>query len=152
MAQIAALCSDLGAHEQALAVFKHLALLRDQHPNSLVSLALARSRAGQDAAALQTLRDALQQEPRHEMARVLLAIHLHQCGDAAARELLQSFFEQRASAPDAAAHADPDALDLANSVKDEILRPQPSKSLPLAPPLTATAPSLRSSHLRYSRA
>ncbi len=143
MAQVAALCSDLGAHEQAISVFQHLALLRDQHPNSLVSLALALSRAGEEAAAQQTLRQALQRDPLHDMARVMLAIHLHQAGDAAARGLLQSFFDQRSPEPDA------DALALANTVKDEVLpqRPQPLPATAAQPPS-----ALRSTHLRYSRA
>ena len=112
MSLIGALCSDLGAHEQALSVFQHLVVLRDNDPNALVSLALAQSRAGSEASALATLKLALAGDPTHDMARVMLAIHLHKVGDVAAKALLSSAM---ADALDA------DALALADSVKDEIL-------------------------------
>ena len=111
MSQIGALCSDLGAHEQALSIFSHLAALRDNEPNALVSLAVAQSRAGDETSALATLQEALLTEPAHDMARVMLAVHLHKRGDATARTLLQATL---ADARDA------DALALAESVKDEI--------------------------------
>jgi hypothetical protein len=44
MSLVAALCSDLGLHHQALSTFEHLVLLRDNDPNALVSLAVAQSR------------------------------------------------------------------------------------------------------------
>jgi Flp pilus assembly protein TadD len=112
MSQIGALCSDLGAHEQALTIFQHLVMLRDNDPNALVSLAVAQSRAGSDASALATLKLALTSDPAHDMARVMLAIHLHRAGDVAGKALLD------AAISDA---QDVDALTLANSVKDEIL-------------------------------
>lgn len=118
MSLVGALCSDLGAHEQALTVFQHLVLLRDNDPNALVSLALAQSRSGSEASALATLKLALVQEPTHDMARVMFAIHLHKVGDAAAKVQLG---EALADAQD------PDAVALAESVKDEIL------NVPVAP-------------------
>ena len=112
MSLIGALCSDLGAHEQALAVFQHLVMLRNDDPNALVSLALAQSRAGSQASALASLKLALASDPTHDMARVMLAVHLHQAGDVAAKTLLS------AAMSDA---QDADAIALADSVKDEIL-------------------------------
>jgi Flp pilus assembly protein TadD len=112
MSLIGALCSDLGAHEQALIVFQHLVVLRDNDPNALVSLALAQSRAGSEASALVSLKLALAGDPTHDMARVMLAIHLHKVGDVAAKALLS------AAMSDA---RDADAIALAESVKDEIL-------------------------------
>jgi len=112
MSLIGALCSDLGAHEQALAIFQHLALLRDNDPSALVSLALAQSRSGSQTSAMATLKLALGQQPDHDMARVMLAIHLHEAGDPASKPLL------RAVLTDA---QDPDALSMAASVKEEIL-------------------------------
>jgi Flp pilus assembly protein TadD len=112
MSLIGALCSDLGAHEQALTVFQHLVMLRDSDPNALVSLALAQSRAGSEASALATLKLALASDPTHDMARVMLAIHLHRVGDAAAKALLSAVMSDA---------EDADAMTLANSVKDEIL-------------------------------
>jgi Tfp pilus assembly protein PilF len=112
MSLIGALCSDLGIHEQALTVFQHLVMLRDNDPNALVSLALAQSRSGSEDSALVTLKLALVQDPTHDMARVMLAIHLHKVGDAGAKVQLS------AAMADA---QDPDALALAESVKDEIL-------------------------------
>lgn len=112
MSLIGALCSDLGAHEQALSIFQHLVVLRDNDPNALVSLALAQSRAGSEASALATLKLVLASDPKHDMARVMLAIHLHKVGDVAAKALLN------AAIADA---SDADALALADSVKDEIL-------------------------------
>lgn len=114
MSIVGALCSDLGAHEQALGIYKHLVLLRDHEPNALVSLAVAQSRSGDETGALATLKQALQTEPAHDMARVMLAIHLHKQGDASARALLE------ATLADA---KDTDALALAESVKDEVLGP-----------------------------
>jgi len=112
MSLVGALCSDLGAHEQALSVFQHLVLLRDNDPNALVSLALAQSRSGSEASALATLKLALVQDPTHDMARVMLAIHLHQAGDAAAKALLSAVMADA---------QDLDAISLAQSVKDDIL-------------------------------
>lgn len=112
MSLVGALCSDLGAHEQALTVFQHLVMLRDNDPNALVSLALAQSRAGSEASALASLKLALANDPTHDMARVMLAIHLHKVGDVAAKALLS------AAMSDA---QDTDAIALADSVKDEIL-------------------------------
>lgn len=112
MSLVGALCSDLGAHEQALAVFQYLVLLRDNDPNALVSLALAQSRAGSEASALTTLKLALVQDPKHDMARVMLAVHLHKVGDVAAKALLTATLSDAQEA---------DALALAHSVKDEIL-------------------------------
>jgi Tfp pilus assembly protein PilF len=112
MSLIGALCSDLGAHEQALLVFQHLVLLRENDPNALVSLALAQSRAGSDDSAIATLKQALTQDPSHDMARVMLAVHFHKVGDVAAKSLLSSAM---ADAQDA------DAVALVQSVKDEIL-------------------------------
>jgi thioredoxin-like negative regulator of GroEL len=117
MSQIAALCSDLGLSAQALAIFEHLVLLRDENPNALVSLAVAHSRAGNETAALVTLKRALVAEPAHDMARVMLAIHLHKAGDPQGRALLS------AAMLDA---QDSDALALAASVKDEILNTTPA--------------------------
>jgi hypothetical protein len=132
MSQLGALCSDLGIHDQALAILHPLTLLRDHAPNALVVLALAQSRAGDEAAARATLLRALQADPLHDMARVMLAIHQHRVGDPAAAELLRSVL----------AHArDADALALAASVQGEILG---------APPLAATAPE-RTARLRYTR-
>jgi Tfp pilus assembly protein PilF len=112
MSLVGALCSDLGAHEQALAIFQYLVLLRDNDPNALVSLALAQSRAGSEASALATLKLALVHDPKHDMARVMLAVHLHKVGDVAAKALLTAVLSDA---------QDPDALALADSVKDEIL-------------------------------
>jgi Tfp pilus assembly protein PilF len=112
MSLIGALCSDLGAHEQALMVFQHLVTLRDNDPNALVSLALAQSRAGSEASALASLKLALASDPTHDMARVMLAIHLHKVGDVAAKAMLS------AALSDA---QDTDAIALADSVKEEIL-------------------------------
>lgn len=112
MSLVGALCSDLGAHEQAITVFQHLVLLRDNDPNALVSLALAQSRSGSEASALATLKLALANDPTHDMARVMLAVHLHRAGDMAAKALLSAALSD--------AH-DTDALALAESVKDEIL-------------------------------
>ena len=112
MSLIGALCSDLGAHEQALTVFTHLVMLRDNDPNALVSLALAQSRAGRDAGALASLKLALANDPSHDMARVMLSVQLHKVGDVAAKALLN------AAMSDA---KDADALALAESVKVEIL-------------------------------
>ena len=112
MSLIGALCSDLGAHEQALTVFQHLALLRDNDPNALVSLALAQSRAGSEDSAMATLKLAVTQDPAHDMARVMLAVHLHKVGDVSAKSLLS------AAMADA---QDVDAIELAASVKEEIL-------------------------------
>jgi Flp pilus assembly protein TadD len=117
MSVIAALCSDLGLHAQALAIFAHLVQLRDSDPNALVSLAVAQSRSSDEAAALSTLKRALTFEPSHDMARVMLAIHLHKAGDPQGRTLLS------AAMLDA---QDSDALALAASVKEEILNLTPA--------------------------
>jgi hypothetical protein len=128
MSQIAALCSDLGLHAQALAIFEHLVLLRDENPNALVSLAVAHSRADNEIAALVTLKRALVAEPAHDMARVMLAIHLHKAGDSQSCALLSAVMSDA---------KDPDALALASSVKDEILK--------------NTLPSERVARHRYTR-
>jgi thioredoxin-like negative regulator of GroEL len=112
MSQIAALCSDLGLHAQALSVFEHLVFLRANDPNALVSLAVAHSRSSNEVAAVATLKRALVSDPEHDMARVMLAIHLHKTGDPQARALLSAVM---------ADGQDSDALDLAKSVEDEIL-------------------------------
>lgn len=112
MSLVGALCSDLGAHDQALSIFQHLVLLRGGEANALVSLALAQSRSGDDAGAVASLRLALADDPAHDMARVMLAVHLHDRGDPGARHLLGSVM---ADARDA------DALALARSVEGEIL-------------------------------
>lgn len=112
MSQVGALCSDLGAHEQALSIFQHLALLRDDDPNALVSLALAQSRSGDETSALSTLKRALAVSPGHDMARVMLAIHSHRSGDLGAPALLRAVMSDG---------RDADALALAASVRDEVL-------------------------------
>jgi thioredoxin-like negative regulator of GroEL len=117
MSVIAAFCSDLGVHQRALAIFEHLVLLRGSDPNALVSLAVAQSRSGNEAAALSTLKRALASGPAHDMARVMLAIHLHKAGDPQGRTLLS------AAMLDA---QDSDALALATSVKEEILNLTPA--------------------------
>ena len=112
MSQVAALCSDLNIHAQALEIFERLVLLRDGHPNALVSLALAQSRAGDDRSAIATLRRALDADAAHDMARVMLAIHLHRAADPVARTLLRAVL---------ADGSDEDAIALAVSVQDEVL-------------------------------
>jgi Flp pilus assembly protein TadD len=112
MSQLGALCSDLGLHARALVIFEHLVVLRDDDPNALVSLAVAYSRSGDEAAALLTLKRALATQPAHDMARVMLAIHLHKAGDPQSRTLLSDVISDA---------QDNDALALASSVKDEIL-------------------------------
>lgn len=127
MAQIGALCSDLAAHDRALVIFEHLALLRGDDPNALVALALAQSRSGDEATALATLERALQADPRHDMARAMLAIHWHRRGDPRCRELLQAVLSEAGPATDA------DALALAEAVRDDILMPAPpADTAPLA--------------------
>ncbi len=113
MSQIAALCSDVGLHAQAQLIFEHLVQLRDDNPNALVSLAVAQSRSGDEVGAFATLKRALAVEPAHDMARVMLAIHLHKAADPQARDLLQAVLADA---------QDTDALDLAKSVQDEILK------------------------------
>lgn len=115
MAQIGALCSDVAAHDKALAIFEHLVLLREGDPNALVALAVAQMRAGDEPAATHSLEQALQRAPRHDMARVMLAIHRHRRGDPRCRPLLQAVLDE--AGPD----SDADALALAGSVRDEIL-------------------------------
>jgi cytochrome c-type biogenesis protein CcmH/NrfG len=118
MAQIGALCSDMHVHAQALTIFQHLALLRDNHPNALVSLAMAQARSGDETAGMATLKLALESDPTHDMARVMLAIHLHKAGDLPnAQHLLQAVLGDG---------QDADALVLAADVKDEILNVTPS--------------------------
>ncbi len=112
MSLIAALCSDLNVHDHALTIFQHVALLRDNDPNALVSLAVAQSRSGDESSALSTLRQALHADPDHDMARVTLAIHLHAAGDTEAQRLLRSVLLEA---------QDPDAWALAKSVEEEIL-------------------------------
>lgn len=124
MSQIAALASDLGLHERALLIFRHLAQARGTDANAWVALAVAESRAGDTAAANATLRLALRHEPDHDMARVMLAIHLHASGDDNGRALLRAALTGL---------KDPDARQLARAVSDEILNPAPSGSTLPAP-------------------
>jgi cytochrome c-type biogenesis protein CcmH/NrfG len=112
MSLVGALCSDLGAHDRALSIFQHLVAVRQNEPNALVCLALAHSRAGSQASALATLKLALATDPKHDMARVMLAIHLHHAKDPAAKAMLSAVLSDA---------QDPDAVALAHSVKDEIL-------------------------------
>jgi thioredoxin-like negative regulator of GroEL len=128
MSLIGALCSDLMAHEQALSIFRQLALLRDDDPNALVSWAVAQSRSGDEAGAMSTLKRALAEDPAHDMARVMLAIHLHRAGDLSARVLLGAVLSDG---------RDGDALALAASVRDEVLN--------------VTVPSERVLRHRYTR-
>jgi hypothetical protein len=129
MAQVAALCSDLAMHEQALAIFQHLVVVRDHAAEALVALALAQSRAGAEPSAVATLEQALQRQPGHEMASVLLAIHLHERADPKGRALLQAVLDRG---------RDADAVALARSVADDVLTP-------------AAAPAARPARHRYTR-
>lgn len=135
MAQIGAPCSDVAAHDKAVSIFEQLVLLREGDPNALVSLAMAQSRAGDEAAAIQTLELALQRDAVHDMARVMLAIHRHRRGDPRGRVLLQAVLES------AGPHTDADALAIASSVRDDILN---------SPAETAAAPMAERRH-RYTR-
>lgn len=135
MAQIGALCSDVAAHDKALAIFEHLVLLREGDPNALVALAVAQMRANDEPAATASLEQALQRAPRHDMARVMLAIHHHRRGDPRCRSLLQAVLD------DAGPDSDADALALAGSVRDEIL----------AAPASASAPAMAQRRHRYTR-
>lgn len=116
MSQVAALCSDLNMHEQAIDIFERLAELRDQDPNALVSLALAMSRAGNEGAAMGLLKRVLSVQPSHDMARVLVAIHLHKGADPGGKTMLRSVLADA---------TDTDAIALAVSVQDEILNTPP---------------------------
>jgi hypothetical protein len=133
MSVIAALCSSVGLHERALRIFERLATLRDQHPNALVSWAIAQTRAGHDVAARQTLRRALDADPEHDMARVVLAAHLHDMHDPEAAVLLRAVLAPRR----AAEGRDADALALAQSLQAKVLQ--------------ATPPAERATRLRYTR-
>jgi Tfp pilus assembly protein PilF len=117
MSVIAALCSDLGLHDRALDIFERLAALRDNHANALVPWAIAQSRAGNEAVARQTLRRALAADPEHDMARVMLAIHLHEARDPEAAVLLRTVLARRDDE-----QRDADALALAESVQADILQ------------------------------
>jgi len=133
MSTIAALCSDMGLHDRALGILERLAVVTDRRPNSLVALALGQWRAGQEAAAQQTLRRALVAEPEHDMARVMLAVHLHQTRDPEAPVLLRAVLARKQSAEG----GDAEALALAERVQAEILQ--------------TTAPAERATRLRYTR-
>ena len=133
MSVIAALCSDVNLHDRALALFERLAVLRDHRPSALVAWAVAQWRAGHDAAARQTLRRALAIDPEHDMARVMLAMHLHETRDPEATVLLRAVLAPRRGA----AERDAEALALAESVKADILQ--------------GTASADRATRLRYTR-
>lgn len=141
MAQIGALCSDLGNHDRALAVFTRLAAVRRDEAPALVALALAQSRAGQGARAAQTLRDVLHADPTDEMARVLLALELHREGLAEGSTLLQSVLDDARSGQS----RDADALALARAVRDDVLGPP-------APAPTPSSGTARFGPIRYSSA
>lgn len=138
MSQIAALCSDLGLHDRALSMFRQLVVVREGDPNALSGLALAESRAGDPRRAIATLRQALERDPRHDMARVLLATHLHAVNDASASDLLRSVLHDA---------RDPDARALAESVRDDILS---GPAVAQAPPPADDATARPGRH-RYSR-
>jgi Flp pilus assembly protein TadD len=132
MSLAGALCSDLGLHDRALVIFEHLVLLREEDPNVLVSLAVAHSRAGDEPTAQATLRRALEFDPGHDMARVMLAIHLNKAGDLDARAMLRDVLSSG---------RDADALALASSVQEEVL----------SSPTAAEPPAERLTRHRYTR-
>lgn len=132
MSLTGALCSELGLHTQALSILGQLAAVRDRVPDALVTLALALSRSGDAEGAQQALREALTRDAQHEMARVLLAIHLHEAGDPQARGWLQPVLERG---------QDAEALALARSLCDE----------PSTHGASTTQAAARSSRLRYTR-
>jgi Tfp pilus assembly protein PilF len=133
MSMIAALCSDIGLHERALGILERIAVETDHGAHALVALALGQWRAGDEAGAGQTLRRALAADPEHDMARVMLAVYLHQSRDPQAPVLLRAVLARKHSA----AGGDPDALDLAERVQADILQ--------------TTAPAERATRLKYTR-
>jgi hypothetical protein len=133
MSEIAAMCSDAGLHDRALGILERLAVFSNNRSNALVAWAVGQWRAGQEAAAFQTLRQTLVAEPEHDLARVTLAIYLHQARDPEAAVLLRAVL-----APDRNTEGrNADALALAESVKADILQ--------------TTAPAERATRLRYTR-
>jgi thioredoxin-like negative regulator of GroEL len=133
MSEIASMCSDAGLHQRALDILERLAVFSIHRANALVALAVAQWYAGQEAAARQTLRDALTEEPEHDLARVTLAIYLHRSRDPEAAVLLRAVLAQDRGSES----RDAGALALAESVKAEILQ--------------TTALSERVPRVRYTR-
>lgn len=149
MALTAALCSDLGAHAQALQIFETLAIERQRNANALVSWGVALSRSGDREAAIALLNEALEREPDLATAKVMLAIELHAAGERErASTLLRTVLE-------ASNGVDVDALALAREVQDELLMRSPSTST-LTPAATTAEPltfaAAATSRLRYKRA
>lgn len=149
MALTAALCSDLGAHTQALQIFEALADERQRDPNALVSWAVALSRSGDRDAAMTLLHEALGRDPDLATAKVMLAIELHAAGE---RERANTLLLAVLEAP---VGVDVDALALAREVQDELLTrsPRTAALTPAAAPVEPlTSAAVATSRLRYRRA
>ena len=115
MSRVGAMASDLCLHDTALKVFSCLMQLRPGSPYPAVSMALALSRSGDSEAALAMLHDIVSAHSENEMAKVLLAVHLHAAKKTGAAALLEGVLKHG---------TDPEALELAHAVGNDITRPE----------------------------